>query len=155
MSRAVVISSNKIAILVGTALFAGYLIGRWSSNNDHRKVAPHEDGDVSGAFVLLVNMKFASLSHRDTFLEWMKPVCEDVAANEGGTTLSYKVAVSDKDPLRVVVMERYTDKDRGYLKVHKSGVEFQKFRERLRGMQDRGDVAIDGESYMETDLGFV
>jgi hypothetical protein len=30
-----------------------------------------------------------------------------------------------------------------------------KFREQLKGMQDRGEVQIEGESYLETNLGFV
>mmetsp|Transcript_14992 Transcript_14992/g.36006 ORF Transcript_14992/g.36006 Transcript_14992/m.36006 type:complete len:122 (+) Transcript_14992:223-588(+) len=121
-------------------------------------------------------MKFASLSRRDDFLDMIKPVCEDVRENEGphsssgdgvsttkkntsttttGTTLSYKVAISDGDPLKVVVIERYTDKDHGFLEVHRSGKEFLKFRKRLKSMQESGDVRIDGDSYLETDLGYV
>lgn len=52
-------------------------------------------------------------------------------------------------------MERYSDKENGYLTVHKSGKEFLKFREQLKGMQDRGEVVINGESYLETSLGYV
>ena len=37
----------------------------------------------------------------------------------------------------------------------RSGKEFLKFRELLKGMQDKGDVVIEGESYLETDLGYV
>ena len=55
----------------------------------------------------------------------------------------------------VVVMERYSDKDNGYLTVHRSGSEFLKFREILKGMQEKGEVEISGESYSETRLGFV
>lgn len=162
MSRAFVFTSNKISFLVGATLFAGYLLGRLTSTVDKRsniqnKASANEND--SGAFVLLVNMKFSELSHRDTFLQLIKPVCQDVIANEGpnsaGTTLSYQVAISDKNPLMVVVMERYSDKDNGYLTVHKSGKEFLKFRKELQGMQERGNVEISGESYIETGLGFV
>lgn len=71
------------------------------------------------------------------------------------TTLSYQVAISDKDPLMVVVLERYSDKENGYLTVHRSGGEFLKFRELLKGMQEKGEVEINGESYIETSLGYV
>lgn len=165
--RAVVLSFNRLAILIVTALLAGYLLGRWGSNdgpsNSSVEATPRGSTDVEGAFVLLVNMKFESLTHRDTFLEWIEPVCRDVLANEGPsssgarapTTLSYRVAISDKDPLLVVVMERYSDKEHGYLEVHRSGSEFLKFREKLKGMSERGDVTIEGESYLETGLGYV
>lgn len=144
--------------------FAGYLLGskRSTSNSNHRNSSNSGDkGDGGGAFVLLVNMKFVSIIHRDKFLTLIEPVCKDVRANEGPdrgssrTTLSYQVAISDKDPLLVVVMERYNDKDNGYLTVHRSGKEFLKFREQLKGMQSDGHVEIMGESYLETGLGFV
>ena len=123
------------------------------------------------AFVLLVNLKFTTPEHRDTFLQLIDPVCKDVQANEGPlnkqspavgsssttteTTLSYKVALSDKDPLMAIVMERYSDKERGYLDIHRSGKEFQKFREQLKKMQEDGYVTIEGESYLETELGYM
>lgn len=117
-------------------------------------------------------MKFATIDHRNTFLKLIEPVCNYVYSNEGPaitststsssssgkleqTTLSYQVAISDKNPLQVLVMERYSDKENGYLTVHKSGKEFLKFREQLKGMQDRGEVVINGESYLETSLGYV
>ena len=54
-----------------------------------------------------------------------------------------------------MIMERYSDKDHGYLEVHKSGSEFLKFREKLKAMQEMDEVEIDGQSYLETDLGYV
>ena len=158
MSRAVVLTSSKVTLLISATLIAGYLLGRWNQQTS-RAVSTGSGDNGSGAFVLLVNMKFATLAHRDTFLQLIEPVCKDVHSNEGrgssGTTLSYQVAISDKDPLSVVVMERYADKEYGYLTVHKSGKEFLKFRKVLQGMQERGDVTISGESYIETGLGYV
>ena len=164
MSRAVVLPANKITLLISASLVAGFLLGRWTNANNRPPDALANQG--KGAFVLLVNFKFATLSHRDTFLRLIEPVCQDVLVKEGPTasnsnnkstksTLSYQVAISDKDPLMVMLIERYTDKENGYLKVHKSGTAFLKFREQLKGMQERGEVAIEGESYVETNLGFV
>jgi len=185
MGRAIVLSSNKVAVLISTAILAGYLLGRWSARNSSstsdvairgtNSNRSSNNNDNKGAFVLLVNMKFTTLAHRDTFLEWVEPVCKDVLVHEGLlpstpaslstslststqniiTTLSYQVAISDKDPLLIVVMERYSDKEHGYLEVHRSGSEFLKFRERLKGMQEDGDVVIEGESYFETELGYI
>jgi hypothetical protein len=159
MARAFVLTAANIALIVTSSVLAGYFIGR---HNAASKIKG-ESRDNNGAFVLLVNMKFTSLSHRDTFLALIEPVCKDVIANESPigprgssqTTLSYQVAISDKNPLMVLVMERYSNKDHGYLTVHKSGSEFLKFREQLKGMQDRGEVQVEGESYLETSLGYV
>ena len=178
MGRAIVLSTVHIAILICITLSLGFSIGRVSNNNTNhiqlsssssflsKHVGIVRHGSVSGAFVLLVNMKFTSTTHRDTFLKLIEPVCQDVFTNEGPgsieegtkdeqTTFSYQVAISDHDPLHVVIMERYSDKDNGYMKIHRSGVEFLKFREKLTAMQKDGDVSIDGESFIETDLGWI
>jgi len=158
MGKAFVFTATNIVLLVTSSAFAGYFIGRW--NNTNMKTA-HSGDD--GAFVLLVNMTFKSLELRDKFLNLIEPVCRDVLNNESPTgtrsstqtTLSYQVAISDKNPLMLLVLERYTDKDNGYLTIHRTGGEFLKFRELLKGMQEKGDVQIEGESYLETSLGFV
>jgi len=151
MSRAIVLSSTKILSVVGVTFILGFLAGKWTTGK-----AAVEDVRRSsdGAFSLLVSLKFQSIAHRDRFLQLAKPVCEDVVEREE-KTLSYKIAISDKDETLVMFLERYTDKDEAYLKIHKSGREFLKFREELKGMQERGEVDISGESYIETDLGFV
>ena len=150
--RMIVMSSAEISILVSAALIAGYALGRWSTKS---KAASTASSRSSGAFALLVTLKFTSLNNRDTFLKLIEPVCNDVRSNEAEITLSYQVAISDKDPLNVLVMERYSDKDNAYLKVHKNGAEFLKYRDKLKSMQERGDVEIVGESYIETNLGYV
>ena len=147
-----VLSSNRLAALLSAALLAGYLLGKWGAK---AVGAVPRNGSGGGAFVLMVTLKFTSEATRDTFLKLIEPVCKDVAQNERETTLSYQVAVSDKDPLRVLVMERYSTKERGYLEIHKAGAEFLKYRDKLKAMQEAGDVEIAGESYIETDLGYV
>jgi hypothetical protein len=157
MGKAFVLTAANLALLVSSSLLTGFMVGRWNGSIVKSR------STNKGAFVLLVNMKFKSLDLRDKFLEWIEPVCNDVIANESPvgskgstqTTLSYQVAISDKNPLMVVVIERYSDKDNGYLTVHRSGGEFVKFRELLKGMQEKGEVEIEGESYLETNLGYV
>lgn len=181
MGRAFVLSLVDISLLSAALLSFGYFMGRsstsffWSdaSSTSVALSSTSTNGATQKAFVLLVNLKFTTLAHRDIFLQLIDPVCKDVLANEGPqskisaisssasittsteTTLSYKVAISDNNPLLVLVMERYSDKEHGYLEIHRSGKEFQIFREKLKKMQDEGAVMIEGESYLETDLGYV
>lgn len=152
MSRAIVLSSTKIALLITAASLAGYLLGKITTTKSIGSRAPSNDS--GSAFVLLINLKFTTLDHRDNFFKIIKPLCKDMVENEP-TTLSYQVAISDKDPLVVNLLERYADKDNAYLTVHKSGAEFLKFREQLKEMQEKGYVVIVGDSYVETDLGYV
>ena len=176
MGRAFVLSLGEItllsAALIGFGYFAGSSRFRAASPSTAALSASTSKAGAmeQQAFVLLVNLKFTTLEHRDMFLQLIDPVCKDVQANEGPlnkqsptagssatteTTLSYKVALSDKDPLMAIVMERYSDKERGYLDIHRSGKEFQKFREQLKKMQEDGHVTIEGESYLETELGYM
>ena len=152
MSRAIVLSSTKIALLITAASLAGYLLGKITTTKSNGSRAPSNHS--GSAFVLLINLKFTTLDHRDNFFKIIKPLCKDMVENEP-TTLSYQVAISDKDPLVVNLLERYADKDNAYLTVHKSGAEFLKFREQLKEMQEKGYVVIVGDSYVETDLGYV
>ena len=135
MSRAIVLSSTKIALLITAASLAGYLLGKITTTKSIGTRAPSNDSG-SGAFVLLINLKFTTLDHRDNFFKIIEPLCKDMSESEP-TTLSYQVAISDKDPLVVNL-----HKDNAYLTVHKSGVEFLKFREQLKGMQEKGYVEI-------------
>ena len=127
MGRVVVISFTRVAFSIGAALCAGYFIGRWSTTPTQQANMSVVDSGGGGssatgsnrAFVLLVNMKFTSLANREKFLELVYVVCKNVLSNEGpstttinsnskhgvssssslATTLSYKVAISDKDPI--------------------------------------------------------
>ena len=169
MGRAFVLSLGEITLLGAALLSLGYFAGssRSSSTTPKGAAASTSADATQQAFVLAVNLKFTTLANRDAFLQLIDPVCKDVLANEAPlskqsttsstteTTLSYKVAISDKDPLMVLILERYSDKENGYLKVHRSGSEFLKFREKLKAMQEEGVVVIEGESYLETELGYV
>ncbi|KAJ8601027.1 hypothetical protein CTAYLR_007952 [Chrysophaeum taylorii] len=102
------------------------------------------------AFVLLVDIEFASEDDRDTALRHWRPVADHCRDNEPGT-LTYEAAVSDSDPRRIVFLERYADKHTSYLKIHKSSQPFLKFRKKLADM----NPIIKGHSYVATDIGFI
>lgn len=103
-----------------------------------------------GAFWLVVQVTFRRSKDVETFKTSFAPLAALVKENEGGT-LSYGLAVSDKDPRMVLIFERYTDKDDAYLRVHRSSEPFQVFRPQLAALK----ANISGESYIESDLGFV
>mmetsp|Transcript_39739 Transcript_39739/g.95896 ORF Transcript_39739/g.95896 Transcript_39739/m.95896 type:complete len:241 (-) Transcript_39739:290-1012(-) len=104
-------------------------------------------------FSLFVTLEFTSDEYLQQFLTDLKPVADFVRENEPGT-ISYEVLRSDKDPLRVMLMERYKDKDVAYLQVHKSSKPFLEYRPKLKAMEEAGYVKIVGESYVDTGVGF-
>jgi len=106
------------------------------------------------AFSLLVSLKFTEEKHKETFLEDFAPLAAYVKEKEVDT-IAYEVLLSDKDPLCVLIMERYKDKEEAYLQVHKTSEPFLEFRPKLQALQDAGFVTVDGESYIDSGLGFV
>ena len=107
----------------------------------------------SPVFSLFVTLEFTSDEYLQQFLTDLKPVAEYARDNEPGT-ISYEVLRSDKDPLRVLLMERYKDKEVAYLQVHKSSKPFLEYRPKLKAMEEAGQVTIVGESYVDTGVGF-
>jgi hypothetical protein len=63
------------------------------------------------AFELIVALTFKSPEDKETFKGLFSGVASYVSNHEP-TTLSYELAESDNDPLRVVIFERYVNKVR-------------------------------------------
>jgi quinol monooxygenase YgiN len=108
---------------------------------------------TSAIFSLLVTVSFDSIEYKKQFLKDFKPLANYVTTNEADT-LAYEVLLSDNDPLKVMILERYRDKDNAYLKIHKSSVPFLAFRPKLQAMQEKGHVTILGNSYIDSGVGF-
>lgn len=109
---------------------------------------------TSSPFSLLVSLQFTEEQHKQTFLQAFHPVAQHVRQHEPDT-LAYEALLSDKDPLRILILERYRDKDNAYLKIHKGSEPFLAFRPKLKALQDAGHVTVSGESYLDADIGFV
>ena len=107
----------------------------------------------SPVFSLFVTINFDSVERREQFLEGIKPVAEYVQSSEPDT-LAYEVLLSDKDPLQVLVLERYTDKENAYLKVHRSSAPFLAFKIFFQAMLNEGQLQISGHSYLDSGVGF-
>lgn len=107
----------------------------------------------SSIFSLLVTISFDSIEYKQQFLKDFKPLADYVKTSETDT-LAYEVLLSDNDPLKVMILERYRDKENAYLKIHKSSVPFLAFRPKLQAMQEKGHVTISGNSYIDSGVGF-
>jgi quinol monooxygenase YgiN len=105
--------------------------------------------------VLAVSVKLAREDLVPHFIELFRPVATHVREREPHT-LSYELMWSDKDPLRALVFERYRNKQEDFLVTHRSSEPFLRFRKQLQEMQDDGRVVeLSGESYVESNVGFV
>ena len=110
--------------------------------------------DNDKSFSLLVAMTFQDAATKAEFLQDIQPLMDYVRDHEP-TTLGYEVLLSDKDNLKALILERYTDKKNAYLSIHKSSAPFLTFRPKLQALMDAGRVTISGESYEDAGVGFV
>lgn len=105
------------------------------------------------AFSLLVTLTFVSRTQKEQFLKDIAPLADYVRDHEPDT-IAYQVLQSDKEPLRVLILERYRNKEKAFLEVHRSSEAFKTFRPKLKAMEEAGLVSVAGESYVDTDVGF-
>jgi len=137
---------SVVALLLLIACFRGFY--------SFASVVPPTRNNKMPPFSLIVKLNFSSDIHKQVFLKDIAPLCEYVKSHEA-TTIAYEVLLSDKDPLKVVILERYVDKDEAFLKVHRNSKPFLEFRPKLKAMQDAGAVIVEGESYVDSGVGFV
>ncbi len=105
---------------------------------------------TTGSFWLVVQVTFKSQEDVHTFEKAFAPLAAYVRDHEP-TTTSYAMARSDRDETKLLIFERYTDKHTAYLKTHKDSEPFQRFRPQLAAL----GATIEGQSYLESGLGFV
>jgi quinol monooxygenase YgiN len=103
-------------------------------------------------FWLLVTLQFATSVHKEIFLKDFSEVATYVRDHEP-STLMYEALQSDKDPLQLLILEMYTNKETAYLEVHRNSKPFVDFRPKLQALQESGHVVISGHSYLNEDVG--
>ena len=146
---------RQVALLLGAALTGAFIT--WlllPRGHIARNPAPgvmHRNPQVPHAWILDIRVTFESVEDRDRWIEIWRPAGDYVRKSEG-VALAYKVAISDQDPLQILVFERYTSKE-DYLKVHRSSDAFWTFKKATKDSGIR--VKMDGHSYDETDAGFM
>ncbi|PRW33870.1 ribosome-binding factor A [Chlorella sorokiniana] len=64
---------------------------------------------MAGSYILTVHLGFQNAADRDEVLAAFHPLAEHVRANEEGT-ITYQWLQSDSDPLKCLILERYTSK---------------------------------------------
>ena len=105
---------------------------------------------AGAAWCLVVTVTFEKEEQVAEFLSFFTPYAQWIRDNEP-TTLAYDVLLSDKDPKRCTIFERYADKDNAWAKIHRSTEQFQAFRPKLAAM----NPTVDGHSYWEAAAGFM
>jgi quinol monooxygenase YgiN len=139
-----------ISLMAVLGLFFGALLRRGGNSGAAFAGANAKEP----AFSLLVTLQFASDANRREFLELVEPLAAHVEKREP-STVSYAVLQSDRDPLKMLILERYRDKETAYLQTHRSSAPFRTFRPQLQAMQEAGKVTVTGESFLDTTTGFV
>ena len=149
-----------VGLVLGSA--CGFWFGQyWSGAASASKLGTIVDGkvvravQVPGTFFLGVAVTFATPADKIAFVEIFKPLSDYVRDFEIGT-LGYKLMESDKDSLRVFILERYKDKENDFVRAHRSSEAFKTFRAQMQKMQEEKKITVvAGESYIErSDLGF-
>ena len=74
-------------------------------------------------FSLFVTLQFTSEDHREEFFKIVKPLAEYIKESEPDT-IAFEVICNDKDPLQLMLLERYKNKDTAFLKIHKTSAAF-------------------------------
>ena len=102
----------------------------------------------------LAHFTFSSCrASEETFLLAFADMAAHVRQHEPGT-LAYEALLNSRDPLKVLILERYRNMQRDYLQTHKSSAAFLEFRPKLKALEEAGHVKISGAGYEDTGLGF-
>jgi quinol monooxygenase YgiN len=108
---------------------------------------------TASAFSLLVHLKFQKEEYLQQFLTDIAPLAAHVKEHEKDT-IAYEVLLSDTDPLSVLILERYTDKENAFERLHRNSQPFLEFRPKLAAMTDARKCSLQGNSYFDAGVGF-
>ena len=96
------------------------------------------------AWSLTIQLRFKDTESRVEFLKHWAPLARYVRDAEPFCLL-FEAIQSDKDPLLLIVDERYIDKN-VYVEKHRSSAAFHAFRPHMQKLQDEAKVEVLGES---------
>ena len=112
------------------------------------KFKPEIIKNENQTFFLIVFLTFVTEDVLHDFTAGFKEYQAYVRNNEP-YTLQFEMARSDQSEKRLMVIERYLNKDRDYLKTHRKSFEFTSWRSRVADWEQKGLVKITGESFWE------
>jgi len=96
-------------------------------------------------FILLVYVKFKSKEDRYLFQGHFGKLQQYCLESEKEFLIQYELAVSDREEDKIVIIEKYKDKD-SYLNVHRKSTRFLEFKKLISSI----DCEISGESFNTT-----
>ena len=112
------------------------------------KFKPEISKNENQTFFLILFLTFASEDVLHDFTVGFKDYQAYVRENEP-YTLQFELSRSDQSKRRLMVIERYVNKDRDYLETHRKSLEFISWRSRVADWEQKGLVNITGESFWE------
>ena len=102
------------------------------------------------AWALGVTLTFQNESEKALFITQFRKLAAYVAKSEPDT-LSYELMESDKINTQVFILERYVDRNKAYLSVHRTSQPFLEFKSFISSLT----IVVDGHSYYESGIGFI
>ncbi|EIE20973.1 hypothetical protein COCSUDRAFT_83532 [Coccomyxa subellipsoidea C-169] len=134
------------AFVAVTAAAGAYLLGK-SATTDRTAGKKNKK-----AFLLVITHKYKTIRDRDLFISLFEPLAKYVVHHEP-ETLAYELSVSDKNPLEIIIFERYTSQA-ALTEVHQQSAPFKKFKKAWAEANLEYENKT-GESYIEKDLGYM
>lgn len=93
-------------------------------------------------FILIVFVEFGSDNDMEQFINYFNELKEYCLQNESEFLYQYELYKSDKENNKVVIIEKYSEKQQ-YLDVHRKSTNFLKFKQNIANMK----IKINGESF--------
>jgi quinol monooxygenase YgiN len=123
-----------------------------TTNNSSHTFMHSMPASITPAFSLLVTLTFVDAASKDNFLTAFTRLARYVREEEPNT-LAYDALQSENDPLQLLILERYVDKNY-YLQTHKTSAAFLEFRPKLQVMLNTKQVTMSGHSYLDSQIRF-
>lgn len=155
---------SAVMLVVGGWRGLGLGRGRRESSSSSSPVGPQarrgalreeasEKGDRTFTLSVTLNFRDAEMKHK--YLSLLAGYARYVEEHEP-TTLTYKIMQSDKDPLEMLLFERYVNKN-AYLNIHRTSPEFLRYRESTTALSGGAPpgIVIRGASYDDDAIGFL
>ena len=141
----------KAVVFAVVTVAAAYLLFSMYSRRSSTQTRADREKPTTASFILIVHVTFSSKKVKEDFKVLYAEEAEFCRKSEANT-LSYELALSDRDELAGVIIERFRSKD-DYLS-HKESSVFKRYREKLKKLEESGDVKLNGQSYYQSNLGY-
>ena len=93
-------------------------------------------------FILIINIKFKDKEDMEYFINNFLILQKYCLDKEKDFLLQYEYAISDKNKNKIIIIEKYKNKD-AYLNIHRKSKQFLNFKENIKNL----NLIIDGESF--------